>query len=158
MDPGHTYRVYLAGYSNGGRMAYRMACSAPGVFDAIAVTKAMPMPGCVVTRPVTTLQIASLNDTTVPYKPGEPGKQTPRATVDVRLLRATDKCSERSVVSTFPGLTVTTWKACATGARVEFAVWNTGGHNIPPPRPRTPSAAQVTYAFSTGTPGAPLPK
>jgi poly(3-hydroxybutyrate) depolymerase len=55
-------------------MAYRMACGAPGVFDAIAVAKAMPMPGCVVTHPVTILQIASLNDTAVPCKPGEHGK------------------------------------------------------------------------------------
>jgi hypothetical protein len=73
-------------------------------------------------------------------------------------VRVTDKCSERSVISPFPGLTVTTWNARATGTRVEFAVWNTGGHNFPPPRPTTPSAAQVTYAFITGTPVAPLPK
>jgi polyhydroxybutyrate depolymerase len=158
VDPGHKHPIYLVGYSNGGRMAYRMACSAPGVFDAIAVAKAMPTPGCVVTRPVTILQIASLNDTAVPYKPGEHGKENPPATVEVGLLRATDNCSERSVVSPFPGLTLTTWNDCVAGTRVQFAVWNTGGHNFPPPRPKTPSAAQVTYAFITGTPVAPLPK
>jgi polyhydroxybutyrate depolymerase len=158
VDPGHEHPIFLVGYSNGGRMAYRMACSAPGLFDATAVAKAMPMPGCVVTQPVTILQIASLDDTAVPFAPGDRGKESPPATVEVGLLRATDKCSERIVASRYTGLTVTTWNDCATGARVQLAVWNTGGHNFPPPRPKTPSAAQVTYAFFTQTAVAPLPR
>jgi len=40
VDPGHAHPIYVVGYSNGGRLAYRMACSAPGVFDATAVVKA----------------------------------------------------------------------------------------------------------------------
>lgn len=158
VDPGHKHPIYLVGYSNGGRMVYRMACSAPGLYDGMAVAKAMPMPGCVVSHPVTMLQIASLDDTAVPFKPGDRGKESPPATVEVGLLRATDECSERILASSYPGMTLTTWNDCATGTRVELGVWSTGGHNFPPPRPRTPSAAAVTYAFITHTPVAPLPK
>jgi polyhydroxybutyrate depolymerase len=158
VDPGHQHPIYLAGYSNGGRMAYRMACSAPGVFDAIAVAKAMPMPGCVVTHPVTILQIAALDDTAVPFKPGDRGKEAPPATVEVGHLRAIDNCSERTVASAYPAMTLTTWNDCATGTRVEFAVYAAGGHNFPPPRPRTPGADQVVYAFFTSTAVAPLPR
>ena len=158
VDPGHEHPIYLAGYSNGGRMAYRVACDAPRLFDAIAVAKAMPMPGCVVTQPVTILQVASLDDTAVPFKPGERGKETPPATVEVGLLRAADKCSERRVASSYPGMTLTTWNDCAAGARVQFAVYDKGGHNFPPPRPKTPGADQVVYAFFSKTAVAPLPR
>lgn len=38
-------QIDLVGYSNGGRLAYRMACDDPGVYDQIAAVKAAPMPG-----------------------------------------------------------------------------------------------------------------
>ena len=56
VDPGHRTIMTLVddlrtvGYSNGGRLAYKLACSAPGLFDGTAVVKADPDPGCVVSR------------------------------------------------------------------------------------------------------------
>jgi len=157
VDPGHKHPIYIVGYSNGGRLAYRLACESPGLFDATAVVKAMPMPGCVVSRPQSIMQIDSLDDTAVPYQPGDPGKESPPATVEVGLLRSTDKCSERSVVSKYPVMTLTTWDGCATGNRVAFAVYDTGGHNFPPPKDNSPGASQVIYSFFTNTAIAPLP-
>ena len=50
IDPGHTRPVYVVGYSNGGRLAYRLACTDPTLFDGMVALKADPMPGCVVTQ------------------------------------------------------------------------------------------------------------
>lgn len=158
VDPGHRRPIYLVGYSNGGRMAYRMACSAPGLFDGTAVAKAMPMPGCVVKRPLTILQIAALNDTAVPYQPGDKGREAPPATVEVSDLRAADNCTERSVTSTYPTMTLTTWKQCTSGTRVQFATYTIGAHGFPFTRGKTPGAAELVYAYFTKTPIAPIPK
>jgi polyhydroxybutyrate depolymerase len=158
VDPGHQHPIYVIGYSNGGRLAYRMACSAPGVFDATAVVKAMPMPDCVVTQPLTIMQIASLDDTAVPFEPGETGKESPPATVEVARLRAADGCRAPSVVVPHGAMTVTTWTNCASGARVGFAVWDVGGHNFPPPIGKTPGANSVIWSFFTNTALAPLPR
>lgn len=33
VDPGHGIPIYLIGYSNGGRLAYTLACAAPTLVD-----------------------------------------------------------------------------------------------------------------------------
>ena len=158
VDPGHRHPIYVVGYSNGGRLAYKLACSAPGLFDGTAVVKADPDPGCVVSRSLTILQIAALDDTAVPYAPGDKGRESPPATVQVAALRAVDGCSESSAETPHSAMTLTTWADCSSGARVGFAVWNSGGHGFPWPQGSTPSAAQVIWSFFTKTPLAPLPK
>jgi poly(3-hydroxybutyrate) depolymerase len=122
------------------------------------VVKADPDPGCVVSRPLTILQIAALDDTAVPYAPGDKGRESPPATVQVAALRAVDGCSGSSAETPHSAMTLTTWADCSSGARVGFAVWNTGGHGFPWPQGSTPSAAQVIWSFFTKTALAPLPK
>jgi polyhydroxybutyrate depolymerase len=158
LDPGHERPIYLVGYSNGGRLAYRLACDDPGVFDAMAVVKAMPLPGCLVTRPLKILQIDALDDTAVAYKPGEPAKESPDATTEVTRLRETDGCAPRASVVKYPILTFTTWHNCESGSRVGFAVYTTGGHNFPPPKDKSPGASSVIFAFFTNTAVRSLPR
>ena len=158
VDPGHERPIDVIGYSNGGRLAYRIACSDPGLFDATAVVKAMPMPGCVVSRPVTILQLDALDDPFVPYEPGDKGTETPPATVEVARLRATDGCTASSVVAPHGAMTLTTWADCTSGARVGFAVYDTGGHNFPPTKGKTPGAAEIIWSFFTKSAPAPLPR
>ncbi|HEY1704219.1 MAG TPA: hypothetical protein VGG75_31380 [Trebonia sp.] len=152
LDPGHQRPVYLVGYSNGARLAYRFACSDPGVFDAIAAVKGDPEPGCDVKDPQDILQFAALNDDYVPYRPGEKGKESPAATVENARLRSEDKCSGAGT-TTHPGstLALTRWTDCADGARLEFAVYSTGAHGFPDASATQPSAAQVMWAFFTNT-------
>lgn len=157
VDPGHKHPIYVIGYSNGGRLAYQVACDAPGLFDATAVLKADPDPGCKVSRPLTILQLAALDDPAVPYKPGEKGKESPAATVQVGLLREVDGCTAAPVAARHGTMTMTTW-TCQNGQRVGFAVWDSGGHGVPPPQGSTPSGAQVIWSFFTQTALAPLPK
>jgi len=118
----------------------------------------MPMPDCVVTQPLTILQIASLDDTAVPFGPGDTGKESPPATVEVARLRAVDVCRAPSVVAAHGTMTMTTWSNCGSGARVGLAVWDVGGHNFPPPKGNTPGANSIIWSFFTNTALAPLPR
>ena len=59
VDPGHTHPIYVMGYSNGGRLAYRIACTNPTLFDGYAMVKADPIPGCEVLDEMKIMQIAS---------------------------------------------------------------------------------------------------
>lgn len=148
IDPGRTRPLDIVGYSNGGRMAYRMACTDPGLFDEIAIVKADPMPGCVVSDRQTILQIAAMDDYAVPYLPSDKGKETPPATVQVARLRATDGCGDDKVSKQFGKMVrYMVWRNCADGTRVGFAVYAVGGHNFPPPTKAQPAAARVIWAF-----------
>jgi polyhydroxybutyrate depolymerase len=160
IDPGHARPVYLVGYSNGGRLAYRMACADPGLFDEYAVVKAAPTPGCDLRKPVTILQVAAVNDPEVPYRPGDHGlanEPLPMTTL-VSDLQRTEKCPARGTVRQSGQMILTTWSGCGGGTRLGFAVWPGGGHAFPAPPVNQPAAAQVIWSFFTRTKFAPLPK
>lgn len=64
-------RVYAAGMSNGGMLAYRLACEIPDKIAAIApVSCSMVASGCSPTRAVPILHIHSVQDTKVPVQGG----------------------------------------------------------------------------------------
>jgi poly(3-hydroxybutyrate) depolymerase/peptidoglycan/LPS O-acetylase OafA/YrhL len=149
VDPGHTRPVTLVGYSNGGRLTYRIACTDPGLVDSYVVVKADPEPGCVVSKPVTIMQVAARNDYSVPYQPGDKGKESPPATVQVARLRSADGATGAATVLTRGGLTVSTWHG-KDGTSVEFAVYSSGKHSFPQASGNTPSGAAVIWAFVTG--------
>jgi polyhydroxybutyrate depolymerase len=156
IDPGHARPIYVVGYSVGGRLAYRLACTDPTLFDGMAAVKADPMPGCVVTKPMNVIVFSSLDDTYVPYKPGEKGKETPPATVQVARLRSHMDCPGKQTVVKHGEMALSTW-SCADGKTLEWGVWPTGGHNFPPPLTHTPGASQLLWSFVSKTPLAPLP-
>jgi polyhydroxybutyrate depolymerase len=155
IDPGHARPIYVVGYSNGGRLAYRMACTDPTLFDGVAAVKADPMPGCVVSKPTNVIMFSSLNDKYVPFKPGEKGYETPPATVQIARLETDLKCSDKKVV-TLGQMTVSTW-SCAGGKRLEWAYDKTGGHGFPIPIGNTPGGNQLIWSFMTNTALAPVP-
>jgi len=160
IDPGHARPVYVIGFSNGARLAYRIACTDPGLFDEYAMVKGEPMSGCAVTKPVPILQIASVNDPEVPYKPGDHGsvESLPMTTLVAELHEA-EKCPAAKTVTHSGAMTMTTWSGCAEGSRLAFAVWPGGLHLFPrPPVISPPAASQVIWSFFTKTPIAPLPK
>jgi polyhydroxybutyrate depolymerase len=157
VDPGHQRPIYFVGYSNGGRMAYRLACTDPGLFNGMVAVKADPMPGCVVTKPQNVLVISALDDPWVPYKPGEKGKETPPATVQIARLQADLGCPAKSVAAKHGDMTITSWSSCTDDKRLAWAVYTIGGHNFPPPTAHSPSGSQIIWSFLTKTALAPLP-
>lgn len=158
VDPGHRHPLIVVGYSNGGRLAYRMACSPSDPFDETVIVKAMPDGGCVLQRPLTILQIDSLNDPFIPYQLGDNGSESPPATVQNARLRALDGCTGASVATRHSAMTYTTWSSCRSGQRVGFAVWDSEDHSFPYQKGNTPAASQIIWAFFTKTTVAPLPQ
>jgi polyhydroxybutyrate depolymerase len=150
VDPGHARPVYVMGFSNGARLAYRVACTDPALFDAYAMVKGVPLPNCTVRKPVTLLEIASVNDDEIPYKPGDGGLEPLPVTTE-------DECPATSAVTHSLDMTLTTWSGCADGTRLAFAVWPGGKHLFPRPPVTKQAAAPVIWAFLTKTPLAPLP-
>ena len=157
VDPGHARPIYFVGYSNGGRMVYDLECTDPGLFDAMAIMKADPMPGCVVNNPQNVLVVSALDDPWVPYKAGEKGKETPAATVQIARLQKNLGCPTKSTAATHGDVTLTSWSSCADGKSLVWAVYTIGGHNFPPPTAHSPSGSQVVWSFFTQTAIAPLP-
>jgi polyhydroxybutyrate depolymerase len=64
-------RVYVTGISNGGFMAYRLACDLPGLIAGIAPVAALMPFDLKPTQPVATLIIAGTDDPLIPYNGGE---------------------------------------------------------------------------------------
>jgi polyhydroxybutyrate depolymerase len=71
-------RIYATGFSNGGRMSYRLGCEAADLFAAIAPvagTKSFPdlenSPGCDPQRPIPLLDIMGSVDSRVAAQPGQ---------------------------------------------------------------------------------------
>jgi polyhydroxybutyrate depolymerase len=156
IDPGHTRPIYVVGYSDGGRLAYRLACTDPTLFDGMVSVKADPMPGCVVTTPMNVLVFASKDDKYVPYEPGGKGLETPAATVQIARLETDMDCPGEPTVVGHGQMSLSTW-SCANGKTLEWALYPTGGHNFPPPKGSTAGANQLIWSFMTGTPLAPVP-
>ncbi len=81
---------------------------------------------------MTIIQLASVNDPEVPYKPGDKGSYEPLPmTTLVAELHAAEKCPAKSTVTHSGDMTLTTWSGCADGTRLGFAVWPGGVHSFP---------------------------
>jgi polyhydroxybutyrate depolymerase len=63
-------RVFAAGVSNGGMLAYRIACESPGLLAAIGVVAATMVCDCLQPGPVSLLHIHGLEDRSVPFRGG----------------------------------------------------------------------------------------
>jgi poly(3-hydroxybutyrate) depolymerase/surface polysaccharide O-acyltransferase-like enzyme len=153
IDPGNTRPIYLMGYSNGGRLAYTLACEDPLLFDGTAVVKSDPMPWCNITVPQKILQVASTDDTDTPWYTGEKGhfRESPASLVQNNILRYEDQCSTESASSHQGNMTLTTWSDCAGGSSVSFAVYTAGVHSYPRPPVSFPAASQVIWAWINNT-------
>ena len=149
VNPKNARHIYLVGYSNGARMAYRVACDAPSLFEEYAMVKGLATADCPISKPVSIVAMASLNDPEVAYNPG--------VTTQVAQLRAAEKCPAKSATLHSGQMTLTTWSGCADGTRLALAAWSGGVHSFPRPPASVPAAAQVLWSFFTKTPLAPLP-
>jgi polyhydroxybutyrate depolymerase len=136
-------RVYLIGHSNGGFMAYRMACEHATRITAIVSLAGMATddPGqCTPQRPVSVLHIHGTADPTIKYDGGmNAGQPYPSVDTTVALWRDHNGCDDDADTSaapldhdsSLPGpeTTVTVYAAgCRSGARVEVWSIQGGGH------------------------------
>jgi polyhydroxybutyrate depolymerase len=140
--PVDTARVYVVGHSNGGFMAYRMACEHAEVVTAIvslAGAATNDPSQCTPERPVSVLQIHGTNDTTIPFDGGANfGRRFPSVEVMLAMWRDLNGCGDEAGTSESLDLdssvagaetTVTTYATgCRDTSRVELWSIADGSH------------------------------
>jgi polyhydroxybutyrate depolymerase len=131
-------RVYATGISNGGMMAYRVACAFADRFAAIAVVAGEMTSGddCRPSRPVPVLVIHGSADRNLPLD-GGPGARAiavhdvNSVAAAIEFWRRNDGCGEPPVREQRGALTRTRFAECADGSEVELVVIDGGGHSWP---------------------------
>jgi polyhydroxybutyrate depolymerase len=128
-------RVYATGMSNGGMMAYRLACEAADVFTAIAsVAGTDGTRECRPSRPVPVLHIHAKDDPRVLFDGGQGRGITSHVSVPATIAKwvKQDRCAaDARRVLDRPGAYCEVHAPCDGGAQVELCVTDTGGHSWP---------------------------
>jgi polyhydroxybutyrate depolymerase len=129
------HRVYATGMSNGGMMAYRLACEAADVFTAIAsVAGTDNTRECKPSKPVAVLHIQAKDDPRVLYDGGQGKGATSHVSAPSTIAKwvQLDKCEGASQrVLDKPGAWCELHSPCSGGAQVKLCVTETGGHSWP---------------------------
>lgn len=142
-------RVFALGHSNGGMMAYRLACELSGRIAAIAANSAVMMDrdldttpptqafSCQPTRPVPVLHLHGLADTCVPFdggpSTGPAGGERPPVSDSIDFWVANNRCALPPLLPTQVngGARCETHTACQDQAVVELCTVEGAGHVWP---------------------------
>lgn len=144
-------RVYLVGYSNGGKLAYSEACAHPELFAAVATYGAVPLAPCAPgTHPVPFLLAVGSADSVLPFQ-GKPAGHPPLPAVPQALawLRTQDGCAATEQAERDGSAVIQRWLDCAEGTDVVSVVYPGWGHAWPGTRTRgeSPSVDTLMWAF-----------
>jgi polyhydroxybutyrate depolymerase len=140
----HTYnidrrRVYATGISNGGMMAFRLACELPDRIAAIApVAAALNLDSCASGEPVSVLMINGTADQHVPYQGGT-GKKSLHPRIDKPVSHAVSLWVERNGCSRKPittrsassNMVIDRYSGGRDGTEVVLYTVEGGGHAWP---------------------------
>jgi polyhydroxybutyrate depolymerase len=142
--------VYVTGISNGGMMAYRLACELPGKLAAIGPVAATMTVGCdeAAPEPTSVLHIHGLDDRNVPFAGGVGTKGVakdarPSVPSVIERWRVIDGCPAPLTPSTSGAVTTATSGPCANGTEVILVTIAGAGHQWPGSRPPTAAAARA---------------
>ncbi len=131
-------RIYVAGFSDGGRMAYRLACELSSQIAAIAVVSgSLKEDSCSPQRPVAVIAIHGTEDQIVPYD--DDSETPPLATMtgvaatlppSVQFWVSQNGCATASISAYAAHVDAMTFTGC-TGADVVFYAVDGGAHGWP---------------------------
>ena len=143
--------VYLAGYSNGGKLALMMACQEPGAFAGVAVYGATRTSDCANPGAESLLEMVGSADpgTAISGKPVVQNDYTePTVEQIVSDYRAADGCAPTASRTVTAGVaTETVWTQCAGDHSVGVVVYQGDSHTWPETSGATPSAQQMMWNF-----------
>lgn len=134
INPG---RVYVTGMSNGGFMAYRLACEVPEKIAAIApVAGTMNVEVCNPTEPVAVLHIHSYEDGSVPWEGGigngVSDHYNPPIDSVLNAWSAHNGCTvENELVYDGTDFDQRNWTSCTDSTAVQLIISHDGGHSWP---------------------------
>jgi polyhydroxybutyrate depolymerase len=140
-------RLYATGMSNGGLMAYRLACDTD-VFAAIGPDSATLLGSCPGPAPISVIAIHGTADENIPYQGGEgsgsahvDGPSVPSVNA---FWRGVDDCRTPTTTTLHRSQTVVeSVAACPSRRTVELITVVGAGHQWPGPDTRTP--AQIRH-------------
>jgi polyhydroxybutyrate depolymerase len=145
-------RVYATGISNGGMLAYRLACDTT-IFAAIGPDSATMLGPCPSPAPISVVHVHGTADRNIPYW-GGPGDGVAR--IDGPSIpalngtwRATDHCAAPAV--TRAGVLTTSVARCPGGRAVELITIAGAGHQWPGSVPPAPLAARLLHLDQPST-------
>ncbi|MEO5684323.1 MAG: PHB depolymerase family esterase [Chitinophagaceae bacterium] len=131
-------KVYATGHSNGGMLAYRLACEIPGKIAAIApnASSMVVIKACNPSRPVPVLHMHSRLDTNVPYNGGKGTGPTsvyfPPIDSVLNVWSLKNICSNPSQLILSTGsYTFKKWTGCSNNVTIQFYFTEDGGHAWP---------------------------
>ncbi len=131
-------RIYATGLSNGGMMAYRLACEASDLLAAVAPVSAVSVvQPCEPRFPVSLLHIHGTADRHVPIEGGVGAKSIvkipyPPVERSIAFWAAWDDCGKDPIVSTAaPDVTRRSYPLCTLGIAVDYYVIEGGSHAWP---------------------------
>ena len=142
-------RVYATGFSNGGMMAYTLACNTT-MFAAIGPVAATQLGECSAPHPTSVMHIHGTIDENIRYN-GEPGVGAAQIdgppVADVNAFwRDVDRCAAPTVTTAGP---VTTSTAdCVDGRGVVLITVDGAGHQWPGSAPNGPGADPPSPALN----------
>jgi len=143
VDPG---RVFATGISNGGMMAYRLACDLSDRIAAIGPVAASMLVPCHPPRRVSVIHIHGLQDRFVPYDGGVGPRSIsrdsrPSVPSVIQRWREIDGCPGPPTVDRDPPVTRTASLGCGEGTAVVLYTIDNAGHVWPGGRTSVVGAA-----------------
>lgn len=144
-------RTYAAGFSNGGRLAYLLACDMPGALSGFAAVEAVPVVPCPSMHPLDITIVAQQNDPLLTVSPnGAPkriyAKTEPTVPVELSRLRRLDGCASRGRTADVGVSVLTTW-SCASSTTLRYVWYPGGGHSWRAATPTTPGATAAVASM-----------
>ncbi len=126
-------RIYLVGYSNGGKLAWLLTCKHPALFAAVATYGAAPLAPCPAAKALPSLMAVGVHDPVLPIG-GDQGTRPalPSARVAAGWLVRRDRCTGGPTTTTVGSAVLQRWTRCATGTEVDLAVYPDADHMWPP--------------------------
>lgn len=136
-------KVYATGHSNGGMMAYRLACELSNKIAAIApngCTMVTTTP-CNPLRPVPVLHMHSVLDENVPYTGGtvlNTGSPAPALDSVFAVWDNINRCGDTDILRDDSLYRHTRWSNCRRNVLIDYYLTMDGGHGWPGGKPGGP--------------------
>ncbi len=125
-------RVYLVGYSNGGKLAFREVCDHPTTFAAFATYGAVPLEPCTNRRAPAIPALISAGTADSELTTTDPPRTATHAVDEaVARWRVRDGCSQSATTTRIAPVTEIAWADCRNGSAVGSAMYSGVTHYWP---------------------------
>lgn len=147
-------RVYAVGFSNGGRMAYRLACDLPGSFAGFLAAEAVPVQGCQVLHPLDITIVAQQRDPLLSVDANQAPKRMdgsvePTVAATVARERVLDGCRGAPTLIDAGVAEIHRW-SCAAGTHLTYVWYPGGSHSWRLPYGATPGTTDMVLNLMGG--------